>query len=211
MCHSSIESLESRWAPARLVGGPLPAEFGASLEPLSAEEAQLLVPDVEGSLPEIFGDLVITPVSSGQVNLIPVPVDWEGTGGLVNTAAGTLTLSGNYLGGSLSIGNVSLGGASSRFDFFYVEPISIGTISSGSVSFTGATVVARPVGSISYLGVSTPSYSGGTLMLSGSSVIMDLSMFVPIGVSSNFAGGGELPENVVLQLDVAGPSIPVTW
>jgi hypothetical protein len=37
MAHSSIESLESRWAPAHLVAGPLPAEFGVDLSAYASE------------------------------------------------------------------------------------------------------------------------------------------------------------------------------
>src|SRR5687768_2753570 len=84
MDHSSIETLEPRWSPARLVGGPLPAEFGATLEPLSAGDAEFLVPNVEAPL-----NLTVTPKLSGQM----VPADWETTGAVTKVGAGTLILS----------------------------------------------------------------------------------------------------------------------
>jgi hypothetical protein len=42
MSHSSIETLEPRWAPARLVAGPLPTEFGVDL-PADVPELEELV------------------------------------------------------------------------------------------------------------------------------------------------------------------------
>ena len=175
MRHSSIESLEPRWAPARLVGGPLPAQFGATLEPVSAEGDQDLVSSDVGFVTEI------TPVSGGQFNHILVPVDWETSSGLVFTGAGTLDLSGSNYSGTISGGSLSLGGA---------------TLS---------------VGWNTYLNPNALTISGGTLTIwsgSGGVVSVSSSNLTFIGVASRFVGGGELPENVLLQLDVAGPTIP---
>jgi hypothetical protein len=52
MGHSSIETLEPRWAPARLVAGPLPAEFGVDLSASVPELEELVVGLAPLELPE---------------------------------------------------------------------------------------------------------------------------------------------------------------
>lgn len=177
MDHSSIETLEPRWSPARLVGGPLPAEFGAILDPLSAGDARFLVPNVEAPL-----DLTVTPKLSGQMNQIPVPADWEASSAVTKVGAGTLILSG--------------------IDYS-------GTISGGSFSLYGGTLVARSAGNLSSSLVAPTISSGGVLLVSGASgsVISAASAFLGFGAPSTLTVSGELSADVVLQLDQVAPTI----
>jgi hypothetical protein len=191
MDHSSIESLEPRWAPARLVAGSLPAEFGATLETISPEEAESLILH----LPQL-DPLALSLVFPG--NPIPqIPIAGELALGSVHTGAGTLVLSGSVnfgqstvSGGTLSFSGGSFsavgGGTLSLYRPGLFDQVATGGVVGGSVTFS----ILRPLGTTIGL---TNAFPGAILSL-------------PLPVDGQMADGGELTPALIDQSSVAGPA-----
>jgi hypothetical protein len=147
----SLERLEPRWAPARLTGGALPAQFGVDLSALA---------DEMDSLTEALPELAVNDLFSGSVMWLRVPQftdtpTWEGTirdrlatagagegdagsvldgdgehAGGGTTSGGTIEI----VGGSLYAGSLNWG---TRADFSSGAVIKVG---GGSLTLTGASL-----------------------------------------------------------------------
>src|SRR5688572_23367776 len=185
MDHSSIELLEPRWSPARLVAGPLPTEFGATLSSISAEDAQNLVVQ----LPEIdpLHHEMIPPPSGGPFGQGTFPI--ADPIGIVHTGAGTLVLSGSQLGGSTFVSGGSL------------STVSGGTLSLYPPEFFNQTAITSP----GIILNGTITFSHGGAVFGVADTVAGFRSTLTVDMAAQFAGGGELPPGVLDQLSVAGP------
>jgi autotransporter-associated beta strand protein len=197
MDHSSIETLEPRWSPARLIAGPLPAEFGATLPSISAEEAQTLVVQLPEIDPLHHG--MIPPPSGGPFTQGTIQIN--DPAGLVITGAGTLVLSGSQLGGStfISGGTLSMGSGGS---------LSMGVGGSLSTGFGGYPPQFFNQAVITSPGVilnGTITFSHGGTVFGVADTVAGFRPTLTVDMAAQFVGGGELPPGVLDQLSVAGP------
>jgi hypothetical protein len=102
---AGVEVLEQRWAPARLVAGPLPAEFGADLVQDGMEVVQLEIVSLEPIELVDVSDLILTPTA--PVVETPIGVD-ELYGAELQVVGGSISLGTSSAGGLVRVGSGTL-------------------------------------------------------------------------------------------------------
>lgn len=151
----SIESLEPRYSPARLIAGPLPPQFGADLSKLQTEPVPELAKPVIVTLPvaEFDFNLGAALQKTGAGNLVltsstlPGAIDLDE--GITIVPESSFVSEAEMLGGTLSLGNHSSG--SVRF-------------TTNSASFVDAGSLTVPVNTGSVSTFSVVGVSGNTVL-----------------------------------------------
>ena len=191
----TIEKLEPRWSPARLVAGPLPSEFGANLVPPEEFDAEDM-PEPEIVLPVQIVDSSAPVVVEFDPN-VPDLEDaeyWEELGGVVKLSAGTLVLNNSPFQPvnqppRIEIAQVYLVAA----PVIGVEGGSLGltSIDSFTSSYPSLNSLAISGGSLAFNTSALTQMSGGTLRLTapGSSSVQLGGEIVTTGVVTAVAIG----------------------
>ena len=136
--NSRIEALESRCVPARLVGGPLPSEFGADLSTVDAlpRDMELSQPVIIGTidpLPEYYSPWLLSGAviksGAGELHLAQAaPQTWDGSGYI---SGGTLLVTS---GATLNAGTFYMYGATLSFgSSSEVASVTVSTLSAGTL------------------------------------------------------------------------------
>ena len=224
-----LEVLESRFAPARLLAGPQPAQFGADLADASIVPQIEVVTDTQSFIGESIPDGPLT-FNDGGLSGVTTTVLYGGTlsGGVIKAGAGTLALGGTLtfanqgyiLDPSLAAGSLTLvrppvqvlefPGTPSTYTAHagsFDPGATLDLTASGTITAGGTLVVSGGTLSLGYPNYSSVTINSGALLMANASVIFSAST-LRISSLAPLWNGFTLLKTPAQFVNVDGPALP---